>query len=182
MKVLNHISIKMNIVFPHLPIGVGGSRVCQASWSLERRFVWFNHSRDAFSDLMKVSNHISTKMNIVFPHFRIGAGGSRVCRPSSSLKRCSVWFDPSRDFLSGFITRETLYLIWWKCQIKFTWIWTLYFLTPYRGRRVQSVSGILITRLGLVLVLSLERSLVWFYHSRGALSHFITREVLGLIR
>ena len=95
------------------------------------------------------------KKNIVFPHLPIGAGGSRVCRASWS----------SRDALSGFITRETLFLILLKWKIIFPWRKHCIFSPPYRGRRVQSVSGILIPQETLCLVLSLERHFVWFHLS-----------------
>ena len=68
----NHISMNMIVCISLLPYRYLGSRVCRPSWSLEMRFVWFNHSRGVLSDLMKVSNHISMKMNIVFPHLPIG--------------------------------------------------------------------------------------------------------------
>ena len=79
------------------------------------RVIFLRPSSDTLSDLMKVLNHISIKTIILFPHLPIGAGGSRVCRASWSLERRFVWFDPSRDALSGSITRVIHYLIWWKC-------------------------------------------------------------------
>mgnify|MGYP001337664824 CR=1 FL=1 len=92
MKVSNHISMKINIVFAHLPKGVEGPECVRH----------LDHSIGPWSDLMKVSNHISMKMNIVFPHLPIGAEGPE----------CVGHLDHSRGAWSDLITREVLGLIW----------------------------------------------------------------------
>ena len=53
------------------------------------------------SDLNEMSNHISMKMNNVFPHLPIGAGGPQ----------CVGHLDHSRGALSDLVTREMLCLI-----------------------------------------------------------------------